>query len=106
MRAGSLRHRISLLAPTKATGTYGGATDTWNVAVSALAANVRDTVGTNYYQADQEKNKGSSEVRIRWRSDVKRTWRVLFGLRTLEIIHIADPDGRQSDMILFCKEIT
>lgn len=104
--AGSLRHRVDLQAPTQTVGDYGGVTKTWNTVDTDVAANVRDNVGTNYYLAQQEQNKVSVEVRMRWRWDVKATWRVIFGLRTLEIISAQDPDGRQRELVLYCKEIT
>lgn len=106
MRAGRLRHRVTLQAPTRARDAYGSVADTWVSVVTDVPANVRDPVGQNYYAAAQEKLKVGSEVRIRWRRDVKSTWRVIFGLRTLEVVQAQDPDGRRQELVLYCKEIT
>lgn len=105
MRAGSLRHRITLQVPTRARNSSGGMTDTWSTVDTDVAANVRDVVGSNLYTAMAEKTSVTSEVRIRWRRDVSAPWRVIFGLRTLEVVFPQDPDGRQREIVLYCKEV-
>ncbi len=106
MRAGLLRHRIDLYAPTRARDAYGSVDTTWVSKATDVPANVRDPVGQNYYAAAQENLKVVPEIRIRWRRDVTETWRVVFGNRTIEVVHAQDPDGRQKEMVLYCKEIT
>jgi len=105
MRAGRLIHRVTLQAPTRARDAYGSVTDTWVSVATSIPAHVRDPVGRNYYAAAQEKLKVGPEVRIRWRRDVKSTWRVIFGYRTMEVNQAQDPDGRQKELVLYCKEI-
>lgn len=106
MRAGRLIHRITLQAPQRARDDYGSVADTWVEVATDVAAHVRDPVGQNYYAAAQEKLKVGPEVRIRWRRDVKSTWRVVFGNRTLEVNQAQDPDGKRRELVLYCKEIT
>jgi len=105
MRAGQLRDRVTLQAPVRARDDYGSVTTTWSSVATDVPANVRDTVGQNFYSAAQEKLKVTSEVRIRWRRDVSATWRVIFGLRTLEVVQAQNPDGRKNELVLYCKEI-
>ena len=105
MRAGRLIHRIALYAPQRARDDYASVTTTWVEVATDVAANVRDLVGKNFYAAAQEKLEVGPEVRIRWRRDVKSTWRVVFGKRTLEVNQAQDPDGRRRELVLYCKEI-
>jgi SPP1 family predicted phage head-tail adaptor len=104
MRAGDLIHRITLSAPTQSRGTSGGTVKTY-VEIATVWANFREPVGRNYYAAMQEQNAVPAEFRIRWRADVKSTWRVTFGNRTFDINQAQDPDGRRNELVLYCKEV-
>ena len=104
IRAGELREQVTLQAPTQTRGTYGGATITY-VTVATVWARKREPVGRNYYAAMQERNEVPVEWQIRWRRDVKSTWRVVYGNQTYEINQAQDPDGHRNELVLYCKEI-
>lgn len=105
MRAGRLRHPVSLQSSTK-TRTVTGFRETWTSYAEEVPAEILSAT-----PAIVERVVGSTVqtpvthlVRLRYRSDVSVTHRVLFGTRALYIGGIRNADELNRELWLACEE--
>ena len=103
MKSGDLRHRIVLEQPIRSKNTIGEQIDTFTTVATVWAA-VEPLTGTWLFQAQQADSKVSGRVRIRYREDIKPTWRILFDGRYLSIVSILNPDERKKELIIMYSE--
>jgi SPP1 family predicted phage head-tail adaptor len=104
MKAGSLRHRVTLQQLTISQGTSGDLVEAWGD-VATLWAAVEPLSGREYWQAQQVAAETSIRVRIRYRDGLDTTMRVIYGTKTLEILSIVDPEERHRELQLMCREL-
>jgi SPP1 family predicted phage head-tail adaptor len=110
MRAGQLRDRITIQSRTRVSDGQGGADATPATVVANEPAQVLPigalaSAGREGVQASAMTAVLTDIVRLRYRSDVSVTDRVVFGSRTLEVQSVQDPDGRQRELQLLCSEV-
>jgi SPP1 family predicted phage head-tail adaptor len=106
MRAGKLRHRITLQQPgDRVTDTVGGGSTPY-VDVATISAEVMPLEGTELFEARKFNPKLSHNVKIRYRTDVKASWRVKFKTRFLEVKSIINTAEQNHELILSCEEFT
>lgn len=102
MRAGNLRHRITLEAPAE-TVTSGVASVPWPVQATVWA----DWQGLSGADTTGLVAETANRFRIRYRSDITPRWRI--GLadtpRKFQIVSVVDPDGRQNEQIIIAQEL-
>ena len=103
MRAGRLRHRITLQQPVRTEAADGERVVTY-VDVVTVSAEVLSPKGRSYLAAREAHAELTTIVTIRYRSDIQPSWRATFGDRVLEVDHIADLQGRRRYLELHCKE--
>lgn len=104
MRAGELRHRITIQRQTVTRDGYGAEVPTWST-LATVWAKVVTTSGTEAIDAAQVASATlTHEVTIRWRSDVAPTMQILWGTRTLTIRAVID-DNVKRMLILPCDEV-
>ena len=107
VRAGVLRHRVTIQTPATDQDTWGQPIEGWSDVVTNLPAEVRDIRGREFWQQQQAPGGDvNTRVRIRYRTDLERQMRVLHLGRALEIEAIIDPDGRMTELHLMCREAT
>jgi SPP1 family predicted phage head-tail adaptor len=106
MRAGRLRERITIQQESIVRDTFGAEVPTW-VAVATVWASVLPGSSGERYVSTVELHQAeiSHTVRIRYRSGLGPTLRVLWGSRVLQILSVVDPTGRQAELVLLCREI-
>lgn len=104
MRAGSLNKRITLQYPTKASDGMGGFDNTWNdgdtiwAALWPISANER-------LRSDQMSGEITHRIRIRYRRDIRTSWRIKFGERYFDIDGPPiNPNERNEYLDIMCKE--
>ena len=110
MRAGNLRHRLTIQKPTEVSDGMGGVTTTWSTLITIWGA-IWPLRGQEYMSAMQTTSEVTHKIRIRQlptnkRSDFSSKCRILFGSRYFEIESIINPDERDIYLELMCKEIT
>jgi len=107
MRAGDLRHRVTLQHRTIVTDAYGEEIVTW-ASLATIWAAIWPVSGQEYFsqQADRRIGQVSHRVRIRYRKDVKfrPDRRFLFGNRVFEIRHVVDENERHRQLDCYCLE--
>ena len=107
MRAGTLRHRITIeqmaVTPQDA---FGGAAGTWS-AVAIRRASIEPLQGRERFAAQQAQ--AGVDVRIRLRYDralssLAPKMRIVFGARVFDIQAVLNPDARNREFELLCTE--
>jgi SPP1 family predicted phage head-tail adaptor len=103
MKIGDLRHRIELQKPKNTADNMGGFTVTWGTMTTIYAA-VWPVSAKELIQAKENKMTITHRIRIRYRDDIKSSWRIKFGVRYFDIESIINPDERNRTLELLCKE--
>lgn len=104
MKAGDLRHRVTIQQSLPDRDSYGTEIARWSD-VATVWAEVTDISGREYVAMQQAVSNVSVRVRIRYLAGLQPTMRVLFGARTLDIVSILDAEGRNRELHLMCQEI-
>lgn len=113
MRAGQLRHRVTLQYPTEASpNAYGESQGkVWTTVESGTPGNgwwasIEPLGGTETQDAKQMEGRTTHQIRMRHISglDIKPTWRVLYNGRTFNITQVV-PDERFREVRLVCTEV-
>ena len=104
MRAGELRHRITLQKNNPAPNSIGEAVDTWTDLATVWAA-IEPLSGNRLFQAQQANSEIQGVVRIRYRSDVLATMRIVHIARYFQVLSIIDTEERHQELHLFYKEL-
>lgn len=103
MRAGELRHRVTIQQATTSRDEFGAEVQTW-ADVATVWAKVETTAGDETIDAARASASLTHTITIRNRTGLLPTQRVLWGERVLEIGSVvADNVGRE--MTLVCSEI-
>lgn len=106
MRAGRLRHIITLQRRSVARTGSGDEVVTWADWKTRRAA-VAPLNGREYFAAKQETAEVNHRVRIRYDTVVAAVTvkdRVKFGTRVFDIQFVIDPEERHRELILMCLE--
>jgi SPP1 family predicted phage head-tail adaptor len=73
--------------------------------MATVWAAIEPASGNKYYQALQATSSITGMVRIRYRSDIRSTWRIKFGERILTIVDIIDVKEQRSELQIAYKEL-
>lgn len=104
MRAGTLRHRITIQSATEAKDAAYQTIRTWSAWLSNEPAEVLETDGAETVRRLQVTAGSTHVVRIRYRSGVTTRHRILWGSRVLGIVNARDLDGRRRELWISCLE--
>ena len=103
MKAGDLRHRITIQQRTLTPDGLGGHTETWSELATVWAAvwpvSAKERIAGSQVQAET-----THRVRIRYLEGVLPQMRILFGSRLFEIDSIINTDERMFQIDLLCTE--
>lgn len=104
VRAGLLRHRVTIQEEQVTEDDWGQPVQTWVDHVSVWA-DVRDLRGREFIEARAAPGgEITTQIRIRYRDDVTRLMRVQHDGRILEIEAVVEPTGRREELHLMCRE--
>ena len=87
MKAGDLRHPITLLKPVDAVTEKGRPVKTWRDHVTVCAAKA-DVSGREFYAAQAYHAEDVVTWTLRYRKDVTAEWRLRHGSQVYEIIEV------------------
>lgn len=104
MRIGKLRHRVELKSVAQTPNTFGEMTDTWST-FATVWASVEPLKGRELLIAQQANSEVTLRVRLRYNSSIDVNDRVVIGSRILEIVSIINPEERDWEQVLLCKEV-
>lgn len=105
MRAGKLRHRLTLQTATDGKTATGRPTRTW-ATTDTLWGSVMPLSGSEVNEAQALEGRVDHEVHIRYRASVTPKQRLIHRTRTLEIVSVRDVDEMQRELVLMCREVT
>lgn len=105
MEAGQLRHRVRLEHYTQTANAVGDPVKSW-AAVTEIWARVEPLSGRELEWAQQQHAQAAIRVTMRYRAGLDPTYRVLFGTRTFEVLAVLNPDERNEQLELACRETT
>lgn len=104
MRAGRLRHRVTLQEQRGAQSETGAVAGRWR-SVATVYAELKPLAGTEGRGSEQMVAEVTHEVRIRYRRDVRPTMRLLYGARVLDVHSVLNTDERNAELVLGCREV-
>jgi phage head-tail adaptor, putative, SPP1 family len=94
MRAGKLRHRVTIQRRDPVRDSAGGPSTSW-VDFAEAWADVRYLNGRQFLTSNGEANSATVSVRIRYRTDLTADMRVTFGAAIFDILAVLpDEEGR------------
>lgn len=108
MRAGALRHRVSIQTPNEIQDSTGALVTTWTELIETWAEVLPATGSERWIQnMDQRVAERSAQVRLRYRDDVTITeqCRIVWGAHTYNIRSIGNRLGRNRELVLLCEEV-
>lgn len=105
MRAGELRHRITIQQLIETRNELGEIIEqSWQDFATVWAA-VEPLNGREYFNSQQINAEITTRIRIRYRAGIKPNMRVVYGERIFDIQSVIDIEERHAEMHLMCKEV-
>ena len=102
MKAGDLRHRITIQQLAEGENDLGDIVQTWT-AFATVWASVEPLTGREYLSAQQVSAETSGRIRMRYRAGVNPTMRVLFNSLTYQILSVINPGELNVELELMTK---
>lgn len=103
VRAGDLRHRVTIQQLTTTYNEYNEPVQTWSD-VAAVYAAVEPLSGREFFAAEQTQARVNTRIIIRYRAGIMPTMRVAWGARIYNIRAVIDTEGRHEELQLMCEE--
>lgn len=104
MRAGRLRHRVTIQTRSTTPEADGGQPATWTDGATVWAG-VEPIAGREMLRADAAAAEVSHRVWMRWRAGVTPANRLKLGTRTFEIVAAINAGERDRDLEILAKEL-
>lgn len=103
MRAGKLRHQITILQVSESRTGSGGVSESWST-YATVWASIEPLNGREYLASQQRQSSETHKVRIRYLFGITTKMRVLWGSRTFDIQAVLDTDENGRETVLMCVE--
>lgn len=103
VKAGRLRHRVTLQSAADTADGGGGFTTTWSDVATVWAA-IEPLAARERLFAQQLENPVTHRVTIRYRAGVTATMRLKFGARVFNIRGVINAGERDRTLELLCEE--
>lgn len=103
MRAGRLRHRITIERNAGTADAAGHAATTW-VQQASRWASVEPLQGRELWQAREVHPEVTHRVTLRWLDGITRAMRIKHETRVFGIEAILNTDERDVEMVCLCRE--
>ena len=104
MRAGRLRHRVTIQDYTESQNTFGEVTKNWTDYATVWAA-VEPVKGREFWESQQINAEITTKVTLRYLAGVKPKMRILHDTRIFEIDSVINVDERNRELQLLVKEM-
>ena len=104
MRAGRLRHKVTIQDYTESQNTFGEVTKNWTDYATVWAA-VEPVKGREFWESQQINAEITTKVTLRYLAGVKPKMRILHDTRIFEIDSVINVDERNRELQLLVKEM-
>lgn len=102
MRAGKLRHRVSLQEQSATSDAMGSASEAWTDFAVGCAASIEPLSGRELYAAQQHHAEVTVRVRLRYREGVLPSMRVVHRGVAYPILYVINPALKNAELQLMC----
>jgi SPP1 family predicted phage head-tail adaptor len=108
MRAGKLRHRLTIQEYSKADDSFGEPIKTWaNISsVPTVWGSIEPISGNEFFTARQIASETTHRITIRYKEGLDNKMRFKFGSRYFYILSVLDKDEKGVEMEIMCREDT
>lgn len=104
MRAGKLRHRVTVQRDNGERSEFGGPEESWSD-VTTRWMTVEPLSGRELWNAQQVRPDVTHKVTARHLDGVTTKHRLKFGTRVLQIESVINPVERNEELMILCKEL-
>lgn len=104
MRAGKLRHFVTVQARSTTPDTYGEPPQSWSNLHANQPASVEPLSGRELINAQAVQSDVTHRVRMRYVSGIETKHRIMFGSRVLDIRAVRNVDERNTELEMLCTE--
>jgi len=104
MNPGKLNRRVTLQHQNTVRDEVGQAKAVWTDVATVWAA-VLPLRGREYFESAKVNSEITVRIIIRYRADVKPSWRVKHGADAYDIIEIINPADGKRELQLMCKRV-
>lgn len=106
MRAGRLKHTVTLQRPTTGRDGMGGASTVYTDMVPPVRAGIEPLRGREWFEAQRSNTEIQLRIVMRYRADVTEQWRVVHDGAAYEVVGLPiDPDLKRRELHLMCRRI-
>jgi len=103
MRAGIMRHRITIQEQQRAPNAIGEMVTTW-ADWQTVWGSIEPNTGKRYYEALQANAEVDGIIRTRYLKGVSPTMRIIYGSRVLSIVSILNVQERRKELRIYYRE--
>ncbi|MGE4297035.1 MAG: phage head closure protein [Desulfovibrionaceae bacterium] len=103
MRAGRLRHTVTIEHTVSTQNAYGEMVPAWEAFATRRAA-VRPLAGREYFAASGEGAEVTHEIRLRYLDGVTTAMRIVFNTRHFDIQSVINVNERGHELIIMAVE--
>lgn len=103
IRAGRLRHRLTLQRKTESRTSNGDITIAW-VTDSTVWGAIEPLSGKELVAASQTQNEATVRIVIRYHATINDTWRVVNDGKAYSILSLINDSERDHMMVLTCSQ--
>lgn len=104
MRAGSLRHRVTIQQATESQNGFGEPIKSWSNLATVWAA-VEPLQGQEFLDGRQLEAAVDTRIRIRHRSGVTQRMRATWGSHVYDVQSVIVDATNRRQMLLMCREV-
>lgn len=105
MRAGKLRHRVSIYYPEETQDATGSMVQNW-LEFATVWASVEPLRGREMWAAREKEARIDVRIRMRYIDGITAKMIVILGSHTYQIVSIIDEEMRHAALQLMCYEVT
>ncbi len=103
MRAGPLRHRITIERPIETQAADGSIVTSWEAFTTAWAS-IEPLIGREYFAQQREQASVSHKIRMRHLPGIAHKMRIAWGTRIFEIESVLNAGERNRELVLMVSE--
>jgi SPP1 family predicted phage head-tail adaptor len=105
MRAGKLRHRVTIQSVTEGAQDANGEPAETTATLATRWASIEPLGGSEQYRSHEVHPEVTHAVRMRYLAGVTPKMRIVFGSRTFEIESVIVADESNREIVCACKEL-
>jgi len=103
IRAGRLRHRLTLQSKTESRDSYGASIIGWTTQRTVWGA-IEPLSGRELFSQQQSQPEAQVKILIRYTESIDTTWRISHGGKYYDIVAVINHDESNKAITLLCRQ--